>query len=93
MIREGRIIACDRVEALAQSNAKRVTLHGNVDPSRLEAVRDLRRLEDGVSFLYGGDLDQLLARLARGRVCDLSVAEPDLEEVFLHYYQEGGAQA
>ena len=93
VIREGRIIACDRVEALAQSNARRVTLHGNVDPSRLEAVRDLRRLEDGVSFLYGGPMDALLELLSKTHISDLTIAEPDLEEIFLHYYtKEGNAE-
>lgn len=89
IIREGRLIACGPVEELTKTSAKRVAVHGTVDLEGLVGIRDLRQLDGGVSFLYGGDLDQLLARLARGRVCDLSVAEPDLEEVFLHYYQEG----
>ena len=29
-------------------------------------------------------------RLAEGNVRDLGVSEPDLEEIFLHYYQDGG---
>ena len=90
IIREGRLIACGPVEDLTRTSAKRVAVHGPVELEGLEGVRDLRQLDGGVSFLYGGTLDRLLERLARGSVSDLSVAEPDLEEVFLHYYQEGG---
>ena len=90
IIREGRLIACGPVEDLTRTSAKRVAVHGTVELEGLEGVRDLRQLDGGVSFLYGGALDKLLDRLARGSVSDLSVAEPDLEEVFLHYYQEGG---
>ena len=32
----------------------------------------------------------LLTALAAGHITDLYVAEPDLEEIFLHYYTEGG---
>ena len=41
-----------------------------------------------MSFLYGGDLGALLSRLAEGKITDLSVTEPELEEIFLHYYQK-----
>ena len=90
IIREGRIIACDSVEKLAQTNAKRVLIQGKVDLSTLSELRDLQVTEHGVSFLYGGDINRLLQVLAGQRVEDLSVAEPDLEEIFLHYYSDGG---
>lgn len=88
IIREGRVIACDSVEALAKTNAKRVSLRGAVDLSSLPGARDVQRTQDTLSFLYSGDMHDLLAALAGGSVQDLSIAEPDLEEIFLHYYQE-----
>lgn len=90
IIRDGRIIACDSVDALAKTNAKRVTLHGSVGLEHLEGVRDRRISEDSVSFLYSGDMNSLLRTLASGQVKDLTVTEPDLEEVFLHYYEKDG---
>ena len=44
-----------------------------------------------VSFLYSGDLDLLLRRLSQGSVADLNISEPDLEEIFMHYYEKDGA--
>lgn len=93
VIRQGRIIACDSVDALARASAKRVTVHGRVELSQLQGIKDLREGEGSVSFLYSGDVQRLLQCLCVGQVSDLSVAEPDLEEVFLHFYEEEAAQA
>ena len=93
IIREGRIIACDSVEALAKTSAKRVSIHGSADLSRLEGIRDRRETGGSVSFLYSGDINALLRVLAAGSVTDLSVSEPDLEEIFLHYYEKEGEGA
>lgn len=89
-IREGRMIACDSVQALLSRSAKHVRVHGEVDLQELCGVRELHS-EDGVlSFLYSGDMDALARRLAAGHIDDLSVNDPTLEEVFLHDYAEGG---
>ena len=90
IIRDGRIIACDSVEVLSKTSAKRVTVHGTVDLGHLNGVRDRNDAEGSVSFLYSGDMDNLLRTLSAGRVYDLTVTEPDLEEVFLHYYEKDG---
>lgn len=92
IIREGKIIACDRVEALAKTNAKRVNIHGSADLSSLSGVRDMQQSEAGMNFLYSGDINILLSALSTGDIQDLSIAEPDLEEIFLHYYEDGGAK-
>lgn len=90
IIRDGRVIACDNVEALAKTSAKRVTVHGVVDIGHLDGVRDETRTEDSVSFLYSGEMNSLLGALSSGQIRDLTVTEPDLEEVFLHYYEKEG---
>lgn len=88
IIREGSIIVCDEVEALANTGAKRVYIRGEVDISGLSGVRDVREEEGAVSFLYGGEINALLTVLGRQKVADVTIAEPDLEEIFMHYYQE-----
>lgn len=90
IIRDGKIIACDRVEVLAKTSAKRVTVHGNVDLEGLDGVRDKKVTGDCISFLYSGDMNGLLRTLAVGQIDDITVTEPDLEEVFLHYYEKDG---
>lgn len=93
IIREGRIIACDRVEALSKTNAKRISVQGQVSLDSLEEIRDLKENDGVFSFLYGGDIHRLLETLSAGTITDLSISDPDLDEIFLHYYENGGEQA
>lgn len=88
IIREGRIIVCDSVDALARTNARRVTVHGRVSLDGLDGIRGRSDADGAVSFLYSGDMRLLLQTLADGEVTDLSVSEPDMEEIFLHYYEK-----
>lgn len=90
IIREGRIIACDSVEVLGRTNAKRIHIQGDLDLSSLSGIKDLKRSEHGMSFLFGGDINDLIRVLSGQDIHDLSIAEPDLEEIFMHYYVDGG---
>ena len=91
IIRDGRIIACGSVDDLSKTSAKRVTVHGSVDLAQMDGVRDRKDTEDSVSFLYSGDMNSLLRTLSAGQINDLTVTEPDLEEIFLHYYEKDGS--
>lgn len=90
IIRDGRMIACDSVDVLSKTNAKRITVHGTIDLEHLSGIRDIKETKDTVSFLFSGDMGSLLSTLSSGQVDDLTVTEPDLEEVFLHYYEKDG---
>ena len=90
IIREGKMIACDSVDALTRTSAKRVTVQGSVSLEGLTGIRDRKETDGGISFLYGGDMGRLLQCLSAGKVTDLAVSEPDLEEIFMHYYEKDG---
>lgn len=90
IIRAGQLIACGSVEELSKTNAKRITVCGDISLKNLPGIRDLQRTDCGVSFLFGGEIDALIRQLSLGHVTDLSVTEPDLEEIFMHYYEEAG---
>ena len=92
IIREGRLIACDTVEALAKTSAKRIHIQGNLDLSSLPGVRDYKRIEENHDFLYGGDINELLKVLSSKNIQDLTISEPDLEEIFMHYYEKDGVE-
>ena len=88
VLREGKLIACDSVEALSRTNARRVSVRGHLNLVGLDGIRDIRQTGEGISFLYSGGLNALLRRLAEAEITDLSVTEPELEEIFLHYYRK-----
>ena len=93
VIREGKIIACDSVEKLAESSARRVTLRGNVRREDLPECKNWTELGDTVSFLWSGEVNDLIRILAKADIRDMTIAEPDLEEIVLHFYEKGGEQA
>ncbi|MCI5688721.1 MAG: ABC transporter ATP-binding protein [Emergencia sp.] len=90
LIREGRIIACDSVEALARTSIRRVTMCGSASLAGLDGIRDKKNVGEQTSFLYSGNMNLLLKKLAEGQISDLTISEPDLEEIVLHYYEKDG---
>lgn len=86
IIREGCLIACDSVEKLTNTKARCITLHGISSPPRLENLKNISCTENSVSFLYDGNMKVLIAELNQMPVTDITITEPELEEIFLHYY-------
>ncbi|MGI6013044.1 MAG: ATP-binding cassette domain-containing protein [Oscillospiraceae bacterium] len=89
IIRAGRLVTVDSIENLSRSNAKRVTLQGITALPTSIAAKSVRTLGNSVSFLYQGEIKPLLAELHRLPITDMTVTEPELEEIFLHYYEKG----
>lgn len=87
IIREGKIVACDSVEALMRTQAKKVSVRGTFDPSSLQGVAQLQQMDDTTHFLYQGDLSALLRSLDAAHISDLTISEPNLEDIFMHYYK------
>ena len=90
IVRQGRMTACSSVEELVKTSAKRVVVHGSVNTQELPGIRDMQQVDNGISFLYTGDMNELVQMLSKTHITDLTVTEPDLEEIFMHYYQDGG---
>ncbi len=90
IIREGKIVAYDNVEKLTKTKVRRVTLIGNVDIESLVGVSQVKRLNGSMTFFYEGEIKNLLSVLEKADLKDLMINEPDLEEVFMHYYKKEG---
>ena len=86
VIREGRLLVTDTVDRLSHTGIKRVTLRGATAMPALENTRDIKIEQDALTFLYGGGTRELLATLSDAAFEDFTVTDPDLEEVFMHYY-------
>ena len=77
---------------LSGTGAKRISVRGSVDLGALIGVRDLHSTPENVDFLYTGDMNDLLQTLSAGDIQDITGTEPDLDEVFLHYYGQGSGR-
>lgn len=92
IIREGRVVAADTIDALGSSDVKRVTLKGADSLPQLEGIGAIARDGQSVSFLYRGDIRLLIQALAGISFEDVTVVDPPLDEVFMHYYAEEGVR-
>lgn len=74
IIREGRLVRVDTVENLTRANEKNIHL-----------------IRDGVeeNFVFKGDFNELFAGFAGHDITDILIEEPRLEDIFMHYYEEG----
>jgi ABC-2 type transport system ATP-binding protein len=93
IIREGRLVAVDGVDALTGRAYKRVsvTFRDVVDLAPLRRLPGVSGLEvDGatVTFRASGELDPVLKLLARHHVVDMELERPSLEELFLTFYAD-----
>lgn len=88
VIRSGRLLASDSTENLGHTDTKRVQLRGVSTLPDLPYIKDVQADADSVSFLYGGNPNELLKALSSLELTDVTILEPDLEEIFMHYYTE-----
>lgn len=98
IIREGRVVTVDEVDALRRMRIKRVSVRLSGDPPDLAGVPGVRAVRahgEWLTLQAAGDLRPLLAVLAAAPLQDLRVEDPSLEEVFLDYYngRAGGDRA
>ncbi len=92
IIKEGRIIRVDDMETMQDTNYKkyRVALKEELKAEMfgLDGVSDFK-IEDGeAAFIFSGDPNVMIRALADRRIRNLTIEEPSLEEIFMHYYEK-----
>ena len=90
IIREGRIVEVSDIKTLQQNNYKKVRLEGDgLDAANfdLPGVTNLEKQNGTLRFFFRGDINRLMQKIASVRVRDVSIEEPTLEEIFMHYYE------
>ncbi len=86
IIREGRLLVSDTVSNLGHTGVKRISLRGVKNMPEIKDIRDIKTQNDTISFLYGGRTDELVKTLSAASFEDINITDPDLDEVFMHYY-------
>jgi len=97
IIKDGRLIKLEKISDLKQASFKRFKIETKqplpADYFAGEGVRELEAEGNTHSFLFRGDINTIAAKLAGAELINFSAEEPDLEEIFLHYYTgEAAAQ-
>lgn len=86
VIREGKILVTDSVENLGHTGIKHVVLRGINALPNIENTMNVKSENGSVNFLYSGKTNILLRELSNLSFDDITITDPDLEEVFMHYY-------
>jgi ABC-2 type transport system ATP-binding protein len=90
IIREGKIVEISNIRALQQNNYKKigVTAEGlSLAAFELPGVTNLQSENGTLNFFFKGDINAVLQRIGELQVTDLTIEEPTLEEIFMHYYE------
>ncbi|MEG0504809.1 MAG: ABC transporter ATP-binding protein, partial [Raoultibacter sp.] len=101
IIKDGRIVNTQNIAELEQSTVKRVALtlsdsenvakednHTAISALQIPGIASLEIDGPQVSFLFEGDCNFLLSKLATMRLMNIDIGEPTLEEIFMHYYTD-----
>lgn len=90
IIKEGSIIETQDIKTLQKDNYKKIQIEAsaiNADPFAIAGVMNLA-LDDGVvRFFYKGNINTITKIISEMDVADVTIEEPTLEEIFMHYYE------
>jgi len=92
IIKEGKIIQVEDIETLRKKQLKKVSVEFNVQISKeMFSIPGIESLIHGpgntLSFMYSGDINELVAILSGQKIINLMIEEPSLDEIFMHYYK------
>jgi ABC-2 type transport system ATP-binding protein len=92
IIKEGRIIQVEEIEALRKKQLKKVEVEfADKSEGMAFTVKGIQQLVSipgfGLSFMYSGDINELVSSLSLQRIANITIEEPSLEEIFMHYYK------
>jgi len=90
IIKEGSIINVQDIKSLQNENYKKVKVtSSDLDEKKfnVDGVTKLERSNGAVNFFYRGDINVVMRLISAQEVSDVTIEEPTLEEIFLHYYE------
>lgn len=92
IIREGSIVKIEDIDALRSKTFKEIKLEFKSDlPGDLASLAGVTSYTVNgreAAFLYNGNINSLIEALRSYELTNLMIEEPELEEIFLHYYQK-----
>ncbi|MFK8046443.1 MAG: ABC transporter ATP-binding protein [Crocinitomicaceae bacterium] len=91
VIRDGAISAVEDIQGLLKKQMKKVTVVFSSIPGQLNLPNGAQHEKLNhykLTFEYVGPVGELLNWLAKNELQDVTLEEPDLESVFMNYYQQ-----
>lgn len=86
IIREGRLVLLDTVDNLGHTGVKKVVIKTSSPIPTLDGIENAKQDSEQASFLFSGDVQSLIAALSEMNITDISITDPELDEIFMNYY-------
>jgi ABC-2 type transport system ATP-binding protein len=92
IIKEGSIVAEEKVEELRQKSGKILEVKF-VEPLRKEifylpGISNVTQQNGGYRMTVTGNIEEILREISSHKVADISIHQMTLEDIFMHYYEE-----
>lgn len=90
IIKDGSVVNIQDIKSLQKENYKKIQVEAaDLDEKRfsVEGVTNLTKDNGAVRFFYKGDINQIMRTILDKEVSDVTIEEPTLEEIFMHYYE------
>ncbi len=92
IIKEGKIIQTEDIETLRKKQLKKVQIEFEdlIDKTnfRIAGIENvLTGPGNRLSFMYSGNINELIGLLSGNSIGNLMIEEPSLDEIFMHYYK------
>jgi ABC-2 type transport system ATP-binding protein len=92
IIKDGNLIKVENIKDMIRNSIKKVILDfeniNDASDFNFEDSLNLEIKDSTVTFVYRGDVNKLVKFISKYNLADISIIEPDLEEIFMHYYQK-----
>lgn len=92
IIKEGRIISLEKISDLRENSYKKIKVETAAeikgDYFQLTGINNLEVKGNTISFLYRGNINLIMKKISEINLSNISIEEPSLEEIFLHYYEK-----
>jgi ABC-2 type transport system ATP-binding protein len=92
IIKEGQIIKLEDIDTLRKKQLKKIFIEfdneatrANFNISGMESL--ITSIGNIISFMYSGDINNLINQISGKKISNLTIEEPSLEEIFIHYYK------
>jgi len=89
-IKEGKIIKLEKMSTLQENAYKRIRIEAKSNITNeyfnINGTSDLKVKDNTANFIFKGNINSVMKKIAEIELRNISIEEPDLEEIFMHYY-------
>lgn len=89
-IKEGKIIKTEKMSTLQENSYKKFHIEAKSGIEKeafgINGVSSLEVKNNTASFIFKGNINSIMRKVSEIELRNISIEEPDLEEIFMHYY-------